>query len=81
MTIVVKSTPDDTISLPKQLLESLKLSEGEEVKAVVKGQTLRLARLDEFLALRGVMADDDAFDEAMTYLKEIWDKWTPPDIA
>ncbi len=81
MTVVVKSTPENVIALPQQLLESLKLSDGEEVKAIVEGQTLRLARLNKFLALRGIMADDAAFDAALTYLNHAWDKWTPPDIA
>ncbi len=81
MTVVVKSSPENVIALPKQLLESLRLSDGEEVMAIVDGQTLRLARLDEFLALRGALAGDDSFDEAMTYLEHAWDQWTLPDIA
>jgi len=81
MTLIVRSTSKDVISLPVQLMELLNLSEGEEVKPVVEGQTLRLERskrLEQFLALRGALQDDDSFDEALTYLQQAWEKWTSP---
>jgi hypothetical protein len=81
MTIVVKSSDENTISLPERLLNELKLREGDEVKAIRDGATLRLARLDTFLALRGVLADDDAFDKAIQLLDESWQSWLPQNSA
>ncbi len=75
MTIVVKSEDEDTISLPGKLLNKLRLREGDEVKAVLDGQTLRVSRLDDFLSLRGVLADDASFDEALDTLDQAWRSW------
>jgi antitoxin component of MazEF toxin-antitoxin module len=79
MTLVVKSSNEDVIALPAWLMKMLNLQEGDQIKTVVEGQTLRLARLDQFLALRGVLRDDDAFDEAMELLEKGWQSWTTPD--
>jgi antitoxin component of MazEF toxin-antitoxin module len=76
VTIIIKSSDENTISLPAQLMEELNLREGDEVKAILEGETLRLTRLDKFLALRGVLADDKAFDEAMQFLERAWQSWT-----
>jgi hypothetical protein len=46
-------------------MNALKLREGDEVKAIVDGETLHLAHLDQFLSLRGALADDEGFDEAL----------------
>ena len=78
MTIVVKSSDEDAISLPARLMAVLNLREGDEVKATVDGHTLRLARLDRFLSLRGAFADDTAFDRAMEYIDRAWQSWTLP---
>lgn len=81
MTVVARSTRDDTIFLPEKLLARLRLREGEAVKAIVEGQTLRVARLDAFLSLRGVLADDDAFDQAMQEVEQGWSTWKSPEFA
>jgi len=81
MTIVAKSTKSDTIFLPEKLMAVLNLREGETIKAVIEGQTLRLARLEAFLNLRGVLAEDKAFDQAVQTLEEGWDSWTSPTSA
>jgi antitoxin component of MazEF toxin-antitoxin module len=78
MTITIQVSKKDAISMPADLAAALDLRDGDKVKAVVEGKTLRLARLDKFLALEGALADDDAFDEAMDYLDRAWEKWTPP---
>ncbi len=75
MTLVAKSNRDDTIFLPERLLTLLKLREGDAVKAIVRGQTLRVARLEAFLSLRGALADDEAFDQAMDELEQGWNAW------
>lgn len=81
MTIIVKSSTEDAISLPGRLMAVLGLREGDAVKATVDGQTLRLTRLDRFLALRGALADDDAFDRAIELIDQAWKSWTIPDSA
>lgn len=76
MTIIVKSQDEDVIILPARLLEGLHWPEGSEIKVIMDGQVLRLAPLDQFLALRGSLQDDESFDEAMQLLNESWQSWT-----
>jgi len=49
--------------------------EGEEVKTLIEGKTLRLASLSHFLALRGILSKDKEFDTAMEFLNKAWDLW------
>jgi hypothetical protein len=81
MTLVVKSSDENTISLPARLMTVLNLHEGEAIKAIVEGETLRLARLSSFLGLRGVLADDDGFDRALDFIDRAWQSWTIPTSA
>jgi antitoxin component of MazEF toxin-antitoxin module len=81
MAIRIKSTSEDAISLPAHLLAGLKLREGDEVTVTVEGQTLRLARVDLFLSLRGALASDDDFDRAMEFIDRAWQAWTTPASA
>jgi antitoxin component of MazEF toxin-antitoxin module len=81
MTIVARSTKTDTIFLPERLFSLLKLREGDAVKVIVEGQTLRVARLEAFLNLRGALADDEAFDHAMAEIDQGWNEWTLPASA
>lgn len=81
MTLVVKSSSEDTISLPAWLMKSLNLQEGDEIKTIIEGQTLRLAPLDQFLALRGALREDQAFDAAIEFLDQAWQSWTIPNSA
>ena len=81
MTLVARSTRADTIFLPERLFSLLKLREGATVKVVVEGQTLRVARLEAFLNLRGTLEDDEAFDRAMEDLDQGWNAWTLPASA
>ncbi|HLF28789.1 MAG TPA: AbrB/MazE/SpoVT family DNA-binding domain-containing protein [Anaerolineae bacterium] len=76
MTVVVKSSEENTIAIPAHLMEALNLREGEEVKAIVDGETLRLARLGKFLGLRGALAGDEAFDRALELNDQAWRAWT-----
>lgn len=69
MTIIIKSSDEQAISLPTWLMEVLNLREGDEVKAIVDGQTLRLTPLDKFLSLRGTLAEDESFDRAMEFIE------------
>ena len=78
MMVVAKSTRDDTIFLPERLMTLLQLHEGDEINATIDGPVLRLAQVEAFLALRGVLADDDGFDEAIALLEQGWRSWTLP---
>ncbi|CUS04137.2 protein of unknown function [Candidatus Promineifilum breve] len=81
MTLVILSNNENTISLPADLLERLMLHEGDQVTAILEGQTLRLAKLDKFLGLRGALAEDSAFDEAVDLLERSWESWNLPASA
>ena len=81
MTIVARSTRADTIFLPERLFSLLKLREGDAVQVIVEGQTLRVARLEAFLSLRGALAHDEAFDRAMAEIDQGWNEWTLPASA
>ena len=67
---VTRSADENVISIPERLMEALSLHEGDRVKAIVAGETLRLAPIDRFLALRGVFAEDEGFNEAMRLMSE-----------
>lgn len=76
MTIVVRSTNDDVISIPAWLLKALNLREGSAVKATIDGQSLNISPIAEFLALRGVYSDDASFEQAIQSLDGQWESWT-----
>lgn len=78
MAIIIKSSTEDAISLPARLLAGLNLRDGDEVKVTVEGQTLHLARLDQFFNLRGALANDETFDRAMEFIDRAWQAWTLP---
>lgn len=62
-------------------MERLDLKEGEVVKTVIEGDSLRLTPVDRFLALRGALRDDEDFDAALEELDQVWRAWQLPDIA
>ena len=76
MTIVVASPHEDTILLPRWLMKLLNLYEGQKITPSVDGHNLRLTPLEEFLSLRGVFREDEAFDEAIEELNQGWKNWT-----
>ncbi|OQY96888.1 MAG: hypothetical protein B6D41_04640 [Chloroflexi bacterium UTCFX4] len=78
MSITIKRSNEDVIFLPAWLMSILDLSEGSQVKAIIENQSLRLARLDQFLNLRGALANDQAFDDAMEQMERAWQQWTLP---
>lgn len=79
MTVVVKGTTENVISLPGWLMERLALAEGDSVTLVVDGDTLHLKPLERFLNLRGVYQDDDDFEKAIDDLNQAWQQWTHPE--
>lgn len=81
MTMIVRSATEDAITIPLRLMKALKLHEGDEVKVIVDGETLRLAHLDQFLSLRGALADDEGFDEALKANEQGWQTWTTAESA
>ncbi|MEZ4708557.1 MAG: hypothetical protein R3A44_15215 [Caldilineaceae bacterium] len=76
MTLIVTSTADDTISIPAWLMKALNLTDGTAVKATVEGQTLSLSPIAQFLSLRGILQDDDTFEDAINSLDAQWQAWT-----
>ena len=78
MSMIVKSSSEDVISLPDWLMNILNLHEGDEIKTTIEGQTLRITPLDQFLALRGALEDDQEFDTAIEFLNQAWQEWTEP---
>ena len=62
--------------MPGWLMNALNLKEGDQVKPVIEGQNMRLAPLDRFLALRGVLSKDEGFDQAMADIDQAWQTWT-----
>jgi antitoxin component of MazEF toxin-antitoxin module len=77
----VKKSHDRNLVVPADLLAWLDLQDGEEIKATVVGDSIRITRLDAFLSLRGVLADDDAFDQAMAILERGWQTWPTPEFV
>jgi len=78
---VTTSLDDNVISIPERLMVALSLRDGDRVKAIVTSEVLRLASIDRFLALRGVFADDEGFDEAMRLIENNWQTWTTSNSA
>jgi antitoxin component of MazEF toxin-antitoxin module len=81
MTLVVKSSSEDTISLPAWLMKLLNLQEGDNIKTIVEGRTLRLTPLDQFLILRGALQEDKDFDAAIEFIDRAWQSWTTSNSA
>ena len=78
MTMIVQGSTENIISLPVWLMKLLNLREGEEIKTIIEEQTLRLTPLENFLALRRTLKDDQGFDAAVEYLNQAWQEWTLP---
>ncbi len=81
MATIIQSQDEETISLPVWLMQMLEVQEGDEVRAIMNGNTLQLTPLEKFLNLRGIWADDDGFSEAIKSLEEAWPQWTPLESA
>lgn len=79
MTIIVQSSKENVVSLPARLMDLLNLHDGDEIKTIVEGKTLRITPLEQFLALRGALKDDQEFDAAIEFLDQAWQEWTIPD--
>ncbi len=81
MTTVVQSRDEETIALPIWLMHLLEVQEGDEIRTMMSGSTLQLTPLEKFLALRGVWVEDSGFDEAVEFLEQAWQEWTPVESA
>ena len=78
MTVIVRSSKQDEIAIPDYLMARLDLRDGDEVKMIIEGKTLRLTPMKQFLALRGALEDDEGFDDALNVLDKAWQSWTQP---
>jgi len=76
MTVIVRSSERDVIAIPHHLMVQLNLQEGDQVKTLIEGNTLRLTPMKQFLALQGVLENDEGFDEALNILDKAWQSWT-----
>jgi antitoxin component of MazEF toxin-antitoxin module len=76
MAIVIVGTDEKHMALPADIMAALNLHVGDEVTAVVEGDAIRVSRLDKFLALRGSLANDNAFDQSIEALDQEWQAWT-----
>ena len=81
MTTVIKETSEDVISIPAELMRQLGLRTGERVQATIENGALRVKRIEPFLALRGTLAGDTAFDKAMQEINDAWQSWSTPASA
>ena len=77
MTIPVKKSEQNVIRIPAELMNALNLHEGDQVQAIISGKTLRLTRITKFLELRGALANDTAFDNAMEWIDQAWQTHSP----
>lgn len=80
MPFIIKNSGNDVIALPSSLMRLLNLCEGDEVKALAEGQSLRLTPLERFLSLRGILSGDTAFDKSMEQLEQEWQSWTDESV-
>jgi len=81
MTIIIVGSDAKHIALPADIMLALDLHEGDEVSAIVQGDAIRVSRVDKFLALRGSLANDEAFDQSMQALEQEWQAWANPTSA
>lgn len=54
------------------------LRKDRETKIFIEEPAPGLTPLASFLALRGVLKDDQEFDAAIDYLNQAWQEWTLP---
>jgi antitoxin component of MazEF toxin-antitoxin module len=81
MTLIVTSTNEKTIALPQWLMRQLNLHDGDQIKPIIDGGSIRLTPLDQFLSLRGILKDDSDFDQAIESLNQRWQSWKLPESA
>jgi len=79
LTLIVKSSNDETIALPIWLMKLLNLHEGDQIKPIIEGQAIRLTPVDQFLSLQGILKDDTDFEEAIEFLNQGWQSWKLPE--
>lgn len=79
MTITVRSSNEEIMTLPIWVMKRLNLHDGEKITPIIEGQSLRFSPLEQFLSLRGVLRDDPDFDAVMDLLEQRWQTWTFPE--
>lgn len=76
MATIVQSRDEETIALPVWLMQMLAVEEGDEVRAIMTGNSLQLTPLEKFMNLRGIWAEDSGFFQAIESLEQGWQLWT-----
>ena len=77
MKLVVRGSLEESLQLPARLMEQWNLADGQEVQVQFDQGVLAVAPLKAFLALKGRLAEDEAFDAALQTLEHGWQAWTP----
>jgi AbrB family looped-hinge helix DNA binding protein len=57
--VLATVSADGQLAIPKAVRERLNLQEGTRVVLLVEGDELRIRRADNWMELRGLLADDD----------------------
>lgn len=73
----IKQSDKLVIGLPKEMLQSFNLQEGEQITLDVPHGPRRASQeaIDAFMSLVGIFKDDPAFDEAMKEVDALWADW------
>ena len=79
MTVTVRSSNEEIMTMPIWVMKRLNLHDGEEIAPIIEGQSIRFSPVEQFLGLRGVLRDDADFDAAMELLEQRWQTWTFPE--
>ena len=69
MTVTVRSSNEEIITMPIWVMKRLNLHDGEKIALIIEGQSIRFSPVEQFLGLRGALRDDAEFDAAMDFLK------------
>jgi len=72
MTLILKTSNEETIALPAWLMKLLILHEGDQIKVIIEGVNIRLTPINQFLSLQGVLKDDGDSDKAIDSLNQGW---------
>ncbi len=63
MTVVVKRSEGDVISLPASMMADLNLQEGDDVMIVVNGKVVHIARAQDPSEVRAMFSDYEDLDD------------------
>ncbi len=65
MTVIVRSSNEEMMTLPTWMMKRLNLRDGEKITPIIEGQSVRFSAVEQFLSLRGILRDNTEFDTAI----------------